>query len=120
VGSGRSFTPRALTKLSQHTLKALGQLNVANGPQCINEDVEFGRADNQVDAIAIDIEQELATGIARVFGCHSGPELSRRTIRAKLSGSQVAVAMETYSAGKSNSGGAQTAKPAAMSGVHSS
>jgi hypothetical protein len=35
-----------------------------------------------VDAIAIDIEQQGTTGIARIFGCHSGPELSRRAMRA--------------------------------------
>ncbi len=51
-------------------------------------------ADYQVDAIAIDIEQKLTTGIARVFGCHGGPELSRRHMRPNLSDSQLAVAID--------------------------
>ena len=90
--------PRALAKLTEHTLKALGQLNIANRQQCIDNNVEFSRADNQVDAIAIDVEQQFMTGIARIFGCHGGPELSRRAIRAKLSGSQLGVAMERTTA----------------------
>ena len=75
----------ALAKLTEHTLKALGQLNVANRPQCIDKDVEFSRADDQVDAIAIDIDERLKV-IARVFGCHSGRELSRPATRTRLRG----------------------------------
>ena len=77
--------PRALAKLTEHTLKALGQLNIANRQQCIDNNVEFSRADNQVDAIAIDIKQRL-TGIARIFGWHGGRELSRPTMRTRLRG----------------------------------
>ena len=77
--------PRALAKLTEHTLEAFGQLNVANRPQCIDNNVEFSRADNQVDAIAIDIEQRL-TGIARVFGWHGGRGLSRPARRTRLRG----------------------------------
>ena len=76
---------RALAKLTEHTLKALGQLDVANRPQCIDNNVEFSRADNQVDVIAIDVEQRL-TGIARVFGWHGGRELSRPARRTRLRG----------------------------------
>jgi hypothetical protein len=79
------LVPRALAKLTEHTLKALGQLNIANRPQSIDNDVEFGRADNQVDAIAIDIEQRLK-GITRIFGWHGGRELSRLARRTKLRG----------------------------------
>jgi hypothetical protein len=50
------LVPRALAKLTEHTLKALGQLNIASRPQCIDNNVEFSRADDQVDAIAIDVE----------------------------------------------------------------
>ena len=71
MGSGLLIAPRALAKLTEHTLKALGQLNVANRPQCIDNNVEFSRADNQVDAIAIDVEYRL-TGITRIFGRHGG------------------------------------------------
>jgi hypothetical protein len=94
VASGLLLTPRALAKLAQHTLKTLGQLNIANRPQCIDNDVEFSQADNQVEAIAIDIEKRLTAGIARIFGWHGGPQLSRRAMRARLSGSQVAVAID--------------------------
>ena len=85
MGSGLLIAPRALAKLTEHTLKALGQLNVANRPQCIDNNVEFSRAHNQLDAIAIDIEQRL-TGIARIFGWHGGRELSRAETRARLRG----------------------------------
>ena len=85
MNSGLLLTPRALAKPTEHRLKALGQLNVANRLQCIDNNVEFSRADNQVDAIAIDIEQRL-TGIARVFGWHGGRELSRPTMRTRLRG----------------------------------
>ena len=91
---------RTLAKLTEHTLKALGQLNVANRSQCIDDDIEFSRADYQVDVIVIDVEQ-LAAAITGVFRCHSGLELSRRAIRAKLSCSQRAVAIEKDSAAKS-------------------
>ena len=74
---------RALAKLTEHTLKALGQFNVANRQQCIDNNVEFSRADNQVDVIAIDVEQRL-TGIARVW--HGGGELSRPARRTRLRG----------------------------------
>jgi hypothetical protein len=77
------LTPRALAKLTEHTLKALGQLNVANRPECIDNNVEFSRANNQVDAIAIDIEQRL-TGIARIFGWHGDRELSSAETRTRL------------------------------------
>ena len=93
MGSGLSLTPRGLAKLAQHTLKAFGQFNIANRPQCIDDDVEFGRTDNQVETIAIDIEERLRTLIARIFGWHGGRELSPRAMRAKLSGCQVAVAI---------------------------
>jgi hypothetical protein len=48
---------------------------MTNGPQCIDDGVEFGRADNQVDAIAIDIEQQFTTGSARIFGCQAWTEI---------------------------------------------
>jgi hypothetical protein len=39
---------------------------------CIDDDVEFSRTDNQVETIAVDIEERLMTLIARILGGH-GP-----------------------------------------------
>jgi hypothetical protein len=72
LGSGLLLAPRILGKLAQHTLEAVGQLNIANRTQCIDNDVEFSRTENQVEAIAIDIEQRLILGVARIFGRHGG------------------------------------------------
>jgi hypothetical protein len=56
--------------LAEHSLKAFGQLNIADRSQCIDDDVEFGWSDNQVETTAIDIEERFITLIARVFAWH--------------------------------------------------
>jgi hypothetical protein len=93
AASGLWVTAQALAKLAEHICKALGQLDVANRLQRINDDVEFGWSDDQMETIAVHIEKQLMTVIVvvRIFGWHGGRELSRSAMRTRLRGGQIAV-----------------------------
>jgi hypothetical protein len=47
-----------------------GQFDVANRPQCIDDDVELDWRDDEVHAIGLDIELTLNIRTGRVFGWH--------------------------------------------------
>jgi hypothetical protein len=56
----------------------------------IDDDVEIGRADNQVDAIAIDIDQQLTTGSLE-SSVATAADLFRRVMQTRLRVGQCAV-----------------------------
>ncbi len=69
-GSGVSLTSWGLAELVQYSLEARGQFNVADRPQCIDDDVELDGRDDEVQAIGIDIEPTLTIRIGRAFRWH--------------------------------------------------
>lgn len=75
-GSVISLTARRLTKLAPDCLEPIGELQVADRAQGIRDDVEFGRGDDQVDLVSINIESRLGIAIVRLLTGHG--ELEHR------------------------------------------
>ena len=73
-GSGVVLATRPLAELAQHGLKALGEFDVADRTQRVNDDVELGGRENEVQAIRFDIELRLTCWIGHVAAGHGAHE----------------------------------------------
>jgi hypothetical protein len=56
-----------LTKLAHYILEAIRQSGVADRTQGVDEDVQFGWSDDQMDLAWIDIRPRLRIGIGHVL-----------------------------------------------------